>query len=138
MELNIRTVLESDWDMLVDWWANWADWGVNPSKDMLPGNGTGGLIIEKNNKPIMAGFLYLTNSKVAWMEFIVSDPAYKENDRAEALQLLILSLEDIAREMGKEIILSIGRNKSLLKMHESLGYTIDKDPSYEISKNIKL
>ena len=138
MKLNTRVILESDWDMLVDWWANWKDWGDNPTKEMLPLNGTGGLIIEKEGKPIMAGFLYLTNSKVAWMEFIVSDPTYKENDRAEALELLILSLEDIARAMDKEIILSIGRNKILLSMHKKLGYIVDKDPSYELSKNIKI
>ena len=138
MKLNTRVILESDWDMLVEWWANWKDWGDNPTKEMLPLNGTGGLIIEKEGKPIMAGFLYLTNSKVAWMEFIVSDPTYKENDRAEALELLILSLEDIARAMDKEIILSIGRNKSLLSMHKKLGYIVDKDPSYELSKNIKI
>ena len=138
MELNVRTILESDWDMLVDWWANWKDWGANPTKEMLPGNGTGGLMIEKGDRPIMAGFLYLTNSKVAWMEFIVSDPTYKEYDRAKALELLILSLEDVARAMDKEIILSIGRNKSLLSMHKKLGYIVDKDPSYELSKNIKI
>jgi hypothetical protein len=136
MELKVRALQESDWEMLVKWWASWKDWGVNPSKDMLPQNGTGGLIVEKDGVNIVAGFLYLTNSKVAWMEWIVSDPDYKESDRADALELLINSLEDIARGVGYEIILSIGRNKSLINMHKKLGYTIDDTPSYEISKKI--
>jgi hypothetical protein len=136
MELKARALQESDWETLVKWWLAWKDWGVNPSKDMLSQNGTGGLLIEKNGVPIMAGFLYFTNSKVAWMEWIVSDPEYKEKDRVEALKLLINSLENIAKESGMKIILSIGRNKSLMAMHEKLGYTVDKEPSYEISKII--
>lgn len=136
MELNTRALQESDWETLVSWWLAWKDWGTNPSKDMLAQDGTGGLMVEKDGVPIIAGFLYFTNSKVAWMEWIVSDPEYKEKDRGDALELLINSLESIAKESGMKIILSIGRNKSLMNMHTKLGYTVDKDPSYEISKII--
>jgi hypothetical protein len=30
----------------------------------------------------------------------------------------------------------VGRNKGLIETHRNLGYTIDKDPSYEISKRL--
>jgi hypothetical protein len=40
----------------------------------------------------------------------------------------------VAISMGKTIILSIGRNKSLINAHRNLGYVIDDNPSYEISK----
>jgi hypothetical protein len=138
MELTVRELKESDWDTLVKWWLSWKDWGSNPTKETLPQNGTGGLMVESNGLPVIAGFLYLTNSKVAWIEWIVSDPEYKDKNKKEAIQLLISSLEDVARSTGAEIILSIGRNKSLLNVHEGLGYTVDKTPSYELSKNIKL
>ena len=46
--MNIRKLKESDWGTLQDWWNNWPDW-VPPQKDFLPDNGTGGLIVEKNN-----------------------------------------------------------------------------------------
>jgi len=138
MKLKVRQIETSDWDMLVKWWTSWKDWGTNPSKETLPLNGTGGLIVENNGIPIVAGFLYLTNSKVAWLEWIVSDPEYKQRNRKEAIELLIKSLEDVARNAKAEIILSVGRNKSLLNIHEGLGYTVDKNPSHEISKNIKL
>jgi hypothetical protein len=138
MKLKVRQIEISDWDMLVEWWNSWKDWGIGPSKETLPLNGTGGLIVESNGVPIIAGFLYLTNSKVAWLEWIVSDPEYKNNNKKEAIELLIKSLEDVARNAKAEIILSVGRNKSLLNIHEGLGYTVDKNPSHEISKNIKL
>jgi len=138
MELKARALQESDWDTLVKWWLAWKDWGTNPSKETLPQNGTGGIMIEINNVPTVAGFLYLTNSKVAWIEWVVSDPDYKEKNKKEAIELLITTLEMVARSQGAEIILSIGRNKSLLNIHENMGYNVDKTPSYELSKNIKL
>lgn len=134
MELSIRSIQESDWEMLQNWWKAWG-W-PEMSKDLLPLNGLGGLIVEKESKPIAAGFLYLTNSKVAWTEWIVSDPEYRENDRTECLSMLVSGLEDVAINTGYKIILSVGRNKGLLNIHKELGYTVDEKPSYEISKKI--
>ena len=52
MKFNIRKLTENDWDTLVSWWGDWPGW-VNPPKDFLPDNGTGGLMVEKNNIPIV-------------------------------------------------------------------------------------
>ncbi len=134
MELSIRSIQESDWEMLQNWWKAWG-W-PEMSKDLLPLNGLGGLIVEKENKPIAAGFLYLTNSKVAWTEWIVSDPDYREDDRKDCLTMLVRGLEEVAVSTGYKIVLSVGRNKGLLNIHKELGYTVDEKPSYEISKKI--
>ena len=50
--LNIRKLTEKDWDTLVSWWDSWPEWQT-PSKDFLPDNGKGGLIIEKDGTPIV-------------------------------------------------------------------------------------
>ncbi len=63
MQLNIRKLKESDWDTLCSWWDEWPEW-QNPPRDFLPDNGTGGLMVEKD-VPIVAGFIYYTNSKGA-------------------------------------------------------------------------
>ena len=60
--MNIRKLVESDYKTLCKWWEAWPDWSA-PAKEFLPDNGTGGFMIEKNNKPIVAGFVYITNSK---------------------------------------------------------------------------
>ena len=136
MDLKIRKLKESDWDTLVSLWNMWPDWQHHPPKALLPENGTGGLIVEKNNIAIIAGFIYTTNSKIGWMEWLVSDPNYRESDRKEATKMLISGLEYVAKVSGCEAVISIGRNKSLMEMHKSLDYTIDEKPSYEISKKI--
>jgi hypothetical protein len=134
MELKSRSLLESDWETLQEWWAKWK-WPV-VTKEMLPLNGLGGLMIYKEDIPIVAGFLYLTNSSIAWMEWIVSNKEYKEADRKEALELLIVELEKVALSVGKNIIFSVGKNKSLINIHKDLGYTVDENASYEISKKL--
>ena len=135
MKFNIRILKDSDWDTLVEWWDSWPEWTA-PSKDFLPDNGKGGFMVEKDNKPIIAGFLYITNSKAALLEWIVSNPKYRESDRNEAVELLIKGAEDFCKEQGIKYIFSIGRNKNLIKTHKKLGYHVDDKPSYEIVKII--
>ena len=110
MKLNIRKLKESDWDTLVKWWDAWPKW-QNPPKEFLPDNGTGGLMVYKDDVLIVAGFLYFTNSSGVLLEWIVSNPEYRGKDRKEAIELLINSAEIICKEAGKKQIFSIGRNK---------------------------
>tara|TARA_R110000868_G_scaffold912_7_gene6994 strand:+ start:2156 stop:2563 length:408 start_codon:yes stop_codon:yes gene_type:complete len=134
MELKARALEESDWATLQEWWDRWKWPKMN--RDLLPLNGLGGLIVCKGDTPIVAGYLYLTNSKVAWMEWIISNKDYREDDRKEAMEMLILGLEDIALSVDKSIILSVGRNVGLINVHKKLGYTVDDKASYEISKKL--
>tara|TARA_R110000764_G_scaffold182547_1_gene268332 strand:+ start:462 stop:869 length:408 start_codon:yes stop_codon:yes gene_type:complete len=135
MKLNIRMLKDSDWDTLVKWWAAWPEWQT-PPKEFLPDNGRGGFIVEKENQPIVAGFLYTTNSKAALLEWIISDPEYRDSDREEAVELLIEGAESVCKEQGIKWIFSIGRNKQLIETHKKLGYTVDEKPSHEITKII--
>jgi hypothetical protein len=135
MELKVRILQDEDWDTLCGWWDSWPKW-VNPPKSFLPDNGKGGLMVEKNGKPIVAGFLYLTNSDAVLLEWIVSDPEYRDKDRKQALELLITSAENTCKALGKVYMFTIGRNKHLIETHKKLGWTADPDPSYEMIKNI--
>ena len=135
MKLNIRKLEDSDWGTLVKWWDTWPKW-VNPPKSFLPENGTGGLIVEKDKQPIVAGFLYFTNSQAVLLEWIVSNPEYRDTDRQEAIELLINMAEEICKKQNQVHMFSIGRNKHLIETHKKLGWKVDSKPSYEIVKNI--
>ena len=135
MELNIRRLEESDWDTLVSWWDEWPEWTA-PPKDFLPDNGKGGFMVQNNDTPIVAGFLYKTNSKGVLLEWIISNPNYKEEDRQVAIELLINGAENVSKELGYKYMFSIGRNKHLIETHKKLKWTVDKNPSHELIKNI--
>jgi N-acetylglutamate synthase-like GNAT family acetyltransferase len=135
MELTIRNLKESDWDTLVSWWSAWRGWEKSiPSKDALPSNGTGGFIVEKDGVQIVAGFVYLSNSKTAFFDWVISNPEYRDKDRKDAIKLLISGMEHVIKEAGYKYVFSITRNPHLLKTHEELGYIVDKTKSHELVK----
>ena len=135
MELNIRRLEESDWETLVYWWDTWPEW-VAPPRDFLPDNGKGGFMVEKNNTPIVAGFLYTTNSKVVLLEWIISNPEYKEIDRQDAIELLINGAENVSKASGYKYMFSIVRNKHLIATHKKLKWNVDSKSSHELVKII--
>ena len=135
MELNIRALEAQDWETLETWWKSWKDW-TPPPKDFTPNHGTGGFMVYKEDKPIVAGFVYLTNSKVSYLELIVSDPEYREDDRIDAIKLLITESEEFVKSMGYKYFLTIGRHKNLIETHKKLGWKTDKENSIELIKNL--
>ena len=135
-KLVCRVLNENDWETLVSWWGAWPGWPEPPMRDFLPDNGTGGLMIEKNGTPIVAGFLYQTNSKGILLEWIISNPKYRDKDRNEAIEKLIVEAEKSAKEMGYIYMFTIGRHKSLISKHKKLGWFMDEKPSHEMTKVI--
>lgn len=133
--MKIRKLTESDYETLEKWWKAWKWPPIE--KDFLPENGTGGFVIEKEGVMIVAGFVYITNSKAVLLEWIISNPNYKENDRDMAITVLITSVEKIVKDWGYNYIFTIGRNKSLISKHKKLGWQVDEKPSHEIVKKLK-
>jgi hypothetical protein len=131
MQLNIRRIKSEDYKTFVKWWDAWKWPPVE--KDFLPDTG---FIVEKNNIGIVAGYVYMTNSKAALLEWIISNPEYRESDRKDAITLLIQAVERVLKDQGIKYIFSIGRHKSLINLHKELGWSVDEKPSYEIVKNL--
>jgi len=134
-KLLFRPLVQDDYETISKWWKWWR-WPIVP-RDLLPNNGTGGFMIEKNNIPIVCGFLYTSNSKLAWLEYIVSNPEYREDDRQDAIDSLITNIEEFSKSIGIKVLFSIGKSDSLKKKHKKLGWFVDDKPSHEIIKRIQ-
>jgi hypothetical protein len=133
MEFKIRLLNENDYsDILVEWWKQWG-WEA-PTRDFLPGDGTGGLIVFDGDTPVCAGFVYLTNSRVSWVDWIISNKEYR-GERKKALTMLVDSLTNISEQSGSKYAYALIKNQSLIKVYEELGYI--KSESYT-SEMIKL
>ena len=133
--MNTRQLKEEDWDTLQKWWSAWPEW-KSPPREFLPDNGTGGIMVEKNGRPIIAGFMYLTNSKGVLLEYIVSDPEYRENDRDSAIELLLKTAEQFVKNIGCKFMFTVTQHDKLIKAHEKLGWKKDPKPSHELIKVI--
>ena len=123
MEFNIRKLEPSDYNIyLVKWWKDWG-W-TPPIKDFLPEEGTGGILISDDKVPICAGFLYLTNSKVAWVDWIISNKKYTDRkNRKEALFMLIETLTHLAHNSKAKFCYALINHEPLKKIYKELGYT---------------
>jgi hypothetical protein len=131
--MKVRYLNESDYDTtLCKWWSDWR-W-TPPSKDMLPENGSGGIMVYKDDVEICAGFIFFTNSKAAWVEFIVSNFDYKEKDRSEAITMVINTLTIIAQEKGYKFIYTSLKNKNLIEKYKMCGYIMADSNCQEMIK----
>lgn len=122
MTFNVRPLNEKDYDdLLVSWWK---DWGWEPPKrDFLPEDGKGGILVMDGDEPVCAGFLYVTNSKVAWVDWIVSNKQYrKKPERSQAISFLVETLTNICKSTGHMYSYALIKHPGLASTYEKLGY----------------
>ena len=134
MELEIRKLNDTDYeDILLKWWEQW-NWEA-PVKDFLPDDGKGGIIVYDEDTPICAGFIYVTNSKVAWVDWIISNKEYRIKDkRRESIILLIESLGNICKNTGSKYGYALIKNQSLIKIYKDLGWSKGAEYTSEMIK----
>jgi hypothetical protein len=134
MALDIRILNSSDYDeILVGWWKDWG-WDA-PQKDFLPNDGTGGCIVFDGDTPVCAGFMYVTNSKAVWIDWIISNKNYrKKPERKQAINLLIDTLTNISRDLGSKYAYALIKHNGLIESYEELGYVKGDSYSSEMIK----
>ena len=123
-EKKIRKIQISDYEYINKWWV---EQGFKPiSLEVLPMQGLGGLIIEKE-KPIAAAYLYLTNSKMGYIDNLISDPEYKSKDRFNIILELIAACKQMAQEVGCLDIWAITNSKGIVQRCKELNYNITEN-----------
>jgi hypothetical protein len=129
-EYNIRPLQLEDYSTLVKWWESY-DHIVTPESHMLPEGGLGGFIVEKEGRPMAAGFLYLTNSTVGYVDYLVSDPNYKGKDRFEMITWLIEACSEEAIRQGCRITWAMTTYSGIVRRCDKLGYEV-LDEKYSV------
>lgn len=133
MKFNIRILREEDYDnTLTGWWKDW-NWTA-PPKESLPNNGLGGFMISKGDVDICAGFVYFTNSNLAWCEFIISNKDYKDEDRNDAIEMLINNIADSSKEAGYKAIFTSVSNNNLINKYDNCGFVKTQEGTTEMIK----
>ncbi len=87
--------------------------------------------------PICAGFVYVSNSKVCWVDWIISNKRYTQRDkRKEAITLLINSLTDICKRSGGKYCYALIKSQSLINVYKELGYQQGDSYNSEMIKTL--
>lgn len=121
---NVRLLTEEDYPVLCEWWHFWRF--PAPPQDCLPGNGTGGIMVMKGDVNVCAGFIYFTNSKLCWVEFVLRNYEYREKDSSEAIQFLLDELCGIAERKGFKGVFSSIKHPSLIKHYEACNFQMNE------------
>lgn len=117
--MHVRPYTQDDYKTLCAWWTDHS-WPHIPS-DILSDTG---FIAVLADKPISAGFLYISNSNFAFMDWLVSDKQSSHDDRGQALDLVIQSIFSLAKERGIKQICTISNHKRLMDRYQGHGFTL--------------
>jgi len=127
MKLQVRKLQESDWKFIPEWWkSNKQDDSIENLRDFLPGSfqigdyeekraGLGGFIVCKEDDPIAATWLIMTNSNCAIATQVISDLSYRDEDKEKALELLNNFVNNFAKELGYKHTIQLVENTKLVK-----------------------
>jgi hypothetical protein len=109
IESNIMQAVLFDTSKHLDEVHSWCDgWKMNHFQEgWLP---TYGAIVPGYG----VAWLYFSDSDVAWIENIISNPAADEEGRKIAIDLVINHLESVAREQGTKWLLGSSTNRSVI------------------------
>lgn len=110
---------EMHYPIVSSWWESHKDWQPIP-EDILP---TTGFIVYDNELPCVAGWLYLTNSSCAWLEWIVSSPTLAKEQRVEGVHKLLDHVEEVVDSLGIKMTLMAATNPVLIKRLTDHGFT---------------
>jgi len=122
LDYDIRSITVNDYPELTKWWKLYeADGIVVPKSSLLPEKGLGGFVVEKDGAVIASAFLYFTNSALGYVDYLIADPSYREDDRQNILLELASYVTAIAVKAGCETVWAMTSNKKLVNMAEKSG-----------------
>lgn len=111
--------------MCCNWWT-WWDKSFNGkpiSRSMLPKDERC-YVIESNGVPVACTFLLLSLDVpcIAWTTYLVSNPKYKQKDRAEIIRLLVKKVQIEAKKQGVLQLFTVCGDKHMSNIHADLNW----------------
>ena len=136
---NARPIKVEDYTILMEWWNSYDGIEI-PDSSILPDNGLGGFVMEKEGKMVAAAYVYLTNSAVGYIDFLISNPNYKGRDRYDIIAKLILVCSESAVAKGCKLVWAMTTYDGVVRRCRDLGGEILEDKytviyTHEIDNN---
>ena len=126
--ITARPIREEDYFFINQWWK---DRKFNPpSRELLPENGLHGIMMCKDDVPVACAYLYYTNSKMGYCDYLVCNPNYKGGDVDEIITRLMISAVETAKKLGVLDFWFITNNKNMIKRCKALDVHVSEEPYY--------
>ena len=123
---------ETHYEIISKWWKD-QRWPIIPLSH-LP---KVGFVIYFDQIPVIAGWLYKSDSAFAHLEWIVANPEVRGFRRSECFKALVDRVKRAANEMGFKSIITSVQNRSLIKRLKSSDFTVTDEGMTNLIFNIK-
>ena len=112
-------ILDKDYVTIESWWIKHCSFAPKPEHLSETG-----IIVEVDEEPACAGWIYKTDSSFCIFEFVVSNPDLQKDKRDLALSKLIEFVKQWAKDNGFTIIYSSIGIKSYIKRLKDGGFIV--------------
>lgn len=99
--MQLRKLEPNDVETIGPWYEEKGDF---LNDEWIP-KGTAFVVDSDEGQALACGFLLLTNSGIAFMEFLATNPKVSEFEQARALRFITLELERLSKGLGFKVIL---------------------------------
>jgi len=110
--------MESDYPLMRKWWTGYGK--KTPAKGMLSDTG---LVVEYD-RPVLMAWLYISNSKLAQIGFIVGDPEVYAGTKIAAISYMCQAAKDLLRRKGIEYVHCYSDQAGLTRALNASGFDI--------------
>lgn len=130
--LNVRLFhVEHDLEEVNGWWKHYG-WETLPPTWMPKISA----IVSSEKEKLAVGWLYMTDSPIAILEWLVANPAGDPELRSQAVDRVIAHLSSQAKEAGAKAVMSFTKNASLLERYRKHDFVVTDNKMTHVMRSV--
>lgn len=130
-KFKFRSIQDADYETLCEWWESWG-WKPVP-RCFLPG----GYIVEDDDDPLYACFVYMTGTGICWLEWILSNKRVDPWRKRGAKEYMVHEVEKILRATGIKAIFTTSKDTGLVNGLKKCGFEVSETGMVQLIKILK-
>lgn len=112
-------IFGADFPEICEWWRAYG-WQAVP-KSRLP---SVGFVTHEGELKTGAVWVYASDSKMLFMDFLVLNPKTVGKMKVETVELLVATCREYAKSLGADFIFTTTRSKGLIRQYEKNGFVV--------------
>ena len=115
--MKVRAFEKEDYGTVCNWWIGHGHARI--AYEALPK--TGGVAVLSNGLPVAAAFLYLTNTSLSYLAWVVTDPTCAPRTAHRGVTDVIAHLVELSYQLDFQTVISTSNSKGLSRILKKSG-----------------
>jgi|SRR6478609_7169558 len=95
-----------------------------------------GFIVKVREEKIMAGWFYHTNSNIAWLEFVITNPDSSSENRHQALDLFFETTVNYAKECGIKNLFAVADDNGIIERMQKQNFNVSNNKVFILGRSL--